>query len=294
MRFRQYINEARNGVFAKVKLNKSLIQNKKKFTIIEVGKLSDFESWSIGKNIIKSKPFRKPKYYTKIVDNKGVESYLVSGAEKSAPKAFNMSWADSPTGRLKIETSQVVQSHKVTQYELPTMTFPAYVFDSINDIIRAVNTGFRNIKGMPDYIADTIQSNMVAPYHNFDWGVIDNTTERNEIGIYFGEILVTMSLLNNEMGAFSGDRMIPSGEHVTKVIFPKDTSFKAVDSIIETDKGTVVKISSKKGKGASASLYGNVISHIIKHNIDVSGTVLNELVHSANGFNLKINVLSPM
>jgi len=300
IKFKQYLKEATNGVFSKIKIDKSLIKKRDKFTIIEVGNVpNNFETWSKGKNIIKTKVLSKPnskgkiKFYSKVVDNKGNIYFLIGGKAATAPSEFDMSWESTPTGRLKIETTMVLKSYKKTQYVTPTLSFPAYVFDNINDIIRTVITGFNNMKGIPDYIKKTIELNMKPPFSVFDWNTIDNRTERNEIAIYFGEILVAMSLLNNELNVFKGN-LLPRGEKVAKVIFPTDPSFKAVDSIVETDKGTIIKISSKKGKGAAASLYGNIISYIIKYNIDVKGTVLDELVQSAQGYNLKRAVLDTM
>ena len=300
MRFKKYINEATNGVFSKVKINKSLIKKKTKYTIIEVGKVpKNFDAWSMGKSVIFTKTLSNPKskgkksFWSKVSDIKGGIHYLVGGKQATAPGEFDMAWENAPTGRLKIETTTVLKSHKITQFKTPTLIFPAYVFDNINDIIRCVNIGFDKMKGIPQYIKDTIKLNMVSPFHQFDWHTIDEKVERNEIAVYFGEILVAMSLLNKEMGVFKGN-LIPKGEIVKKVIFPTSPSFKAVDSIVETDKGTIIKISSKKGKGASASLYGNVILHILDLNIDVGNTVLNELVQSSQGYNLKRDVLSAM
>jgi len=291
MKFKEYIKES--GVFDNKKIDKKIINKNNTFIIVDTGEIDDFDTWSIGKNIIKSKPFSKAKFYSKIMSDKGDIYYLVGGSKTSSPGKFDMSWESSPTGRLKIETTMMLKYHKSSLYETPTLSFPAYIFDNVYEITSTINEGLDNMKNLPDYIVNTIKSNMAPPFYKFDWGDIKEKTERNEIAVYFGEILVALSLLNNEMSVFKGD-LIPKGEAVSKVIFPKDPSFKAVDSMIETDKKTIIKISSKKGKGAAASLYGNVISHIIDYNINVSGTVLDSVVNTSRGYNLKRDVISAM
>lgn len=134
---------------------------------------------------------------------------------------------------------------------------------------------------MPKHLVTSIKNMIASGYREFEWDPACTKKEKDKMGIYLGELLIGMMALK---GGFKfGDAEL-SRKRFVKFSLPRSANFAGIDSILTTDKGEQVLISSKYDKGAAASFFTNVIPVLfkIKPNMRTGSTTLDILmkIHS--------------
>lgn len=136
-------------------------------------------------------------------------------------------------------------------------------FTTDTELANSIIQGFNNNKKVPDYVASEMERILNSgSYSDFDWGLIKSESYKNQIGKYYGELLVGLCLLNGEYGAFQGELQgMLGGQKIVSFLMPISPSFPAADSVVKTDK-KYIPISSKKGGGTGASFFANVVPRL--------------------------------
>lgn len=131
------------------------------------------------------------------------------------------------------------------------------------ELANSIIQGFNNNNKVPDYVASEMERILNSgSYSDFDWGLIKSESYKNQIGKYYGELLVGLCLLNGEYGAFQGELQgMLGGQKIVSFLMPISPSFPAADSVVKTDK-KYIPISSKKGGGTGASFFANVVPRL--------------------------------
>lgn len=133
-------------------------------------------------------------------------------------------------------------------------------FTSARELADVINKGFESGVKIPTDVKSEMKRILSGnKFSKFDWGTITEQTHKNQVGKYYGELLVGMLILNNELGAFKGNiDLMLKDQKVESFLMPISPSFKAADSIIKTNKG-IIPISNKKGGGTGASFFSNLV-----------------------------------
>jgi len=149
-----------------------------------------------------------------------------------------------------------------------------YEFTSGIELRNVIIDGFKNNNKVPDNIADDMERIINSKnYASFDWGSITSNDHKNQIGKYFGELLVGLCLFEGESSVFTDNLQEMLGkEKIKSFLMPKSPSFKLIDSIIKTENRTIA-ISNKKGGGTGASFYSNIVP-LLENINNLSGILL--------------------
>ena len=140
-------------------------------------------------------------------------------------------------------------------------------FTSDVELGNVIINGFKNNNSVPDYITNEMERIISGRnYVSFDWGSITSNDHKNQIGKYYGELLVGLCLLKGDYSVFRGNlQEMIKGQKIKSFLMPTSPSFPAADSLIKTDK-KIIPISSKKGGGTGASFYTNLVP--LLNNVD--------------------------
>lgn len=141
-------------------------------------------------------------------------------------------------------------------------------FRNVNELRLSIINGFKTNKKVPDYVSNEMERILNSGrYSEFEWGKIKSDDHKNQIGKYYGELLVGLCLMNGEFSAFNGDLQgMIGGQKIESFLMPISPSFPAADSLIKTNK-KIIPISNKKGGGTGASFYTNLV-HLIANKQD--------------------------
>ena len=128
-----------------------------------------------------------------------------------------------------------------------------------------------------------------------DYTKIDLTdisdTHKNELGVYFGEILLGLLAITKQTTVFHPNIFL--GKKIQDMCVPTDPAFKGVDSFIRCTDGELIPISSKYGVGAKAAFFGNLLPAGIKNynDIRVGNSVFSQLAKTAKTINITAKTL---
>jgi hypothetical protein len=152
---------------------------------------------------------------------------------------------------------------------------PCKAFRTADQLAKSIMDGLYKEASVPDYIFDQVQqlfyddvietpNQLISGNVKFKWNGSVSDTERNDMGVYLGELLIGYMLLSGNKGAFSEPKILEYPIEYFAV--PTDPAFSGVDSFIQyknesddPNKGKYL-ISSKAGnKGASPSIWSNIM-----------------------------------
>jgi len=206
-----------------------------------------------GKPIIKNNTYYIP------IEYKSKEVYI-NVNNIATPQSQNTSES------LNIQASNLVRSGNKAKNDVilwgklhPKTEFRE--FTSANELALSIYNGFVSNSSVPLHVVASMNRLLFSgKYSEFDWGDITNQSHKNQIGKYYGELLVGLCLLklNREHKVFHGDvNKMLGGSKIISFLVPISKTFLVADSLIRTDMG-IIPISSKKGGGTGASFYTNL------------------------------------
>ena len=168
---------------------------------------------------------------------------------------------------------------EIFDYEWSDMKFEALYF-SKNNVTKVINgiidvslkenpevrsmlkKNFSSLDSLKEYLHNPIKNTI-------DWSKGDKYLIDN-IGKYFGEIIYGLFILKGlyNRGELFSDTNFINGSPVG-IVFPTESNFAVLDSMIEMEDGSLLGISSKAGRGASASIFTGIIQRIIDNEIEI-------------------------
>lgn len=228
--------------------------------------------------------------------NKGNDQYFVKILYKGFPYYINVNNIITPQKfsrgeSLGIQATKLIESGQNASEDIvlwgkiyPSSDFKE--FKTSKDLANTIINGFNNNNKVPNNVADEMERILTSgKYSSFKWKNITLQTHKNQIGKYYGELLVGLCLLNKEYNAFNGDISgMLNGGKVESFLMPISPSFPAADSIIKTDKG-IIPISNKKGGGTGASFYTNLVPLLKDYSDNDLKTKSNILIQLKQIFN---------
>lgn len=196
------------------------------------------------------------------------------------------------TESLGIQVSSILKSGSINVIDYGGNKVSGWLFKNATDLSHTCIRGFNSIRTVPDYLKIFLSNYLnKGRFDIIDWSNDITHVEKNQLGVYFGEILAGLCLLSGTKSVFSGLPKDISNSNITGVFFPNDPSFKGVDSVIELNGSMYVGISNKKSGGASASLFGNCMEKLIEANNDINSNTLGLLVNLSKGKDLRRDVV---
>lgn len=131
-------------------------------------------------------------------------------------------------------------------------------FENIQDFILIIKDGLHKSQFVREEIKNNIDEFLSqSKYDNIAWYDSIKDSEKNELGKYFGELLIGLQGLNNEL------RFINRND-IDFFAIPDDPAFSGIDSLFVMKDGSYVPISSKYGVGAKASFFSNLLPSMIE------------------------------
>jgi len=158
-----------------------------------------------------------------------------------------------------------------------------YLFDSFyigeENVDEAISSIMDNVKNNPEIQAnintdfiDSLEANLLDPSQmTFEWGDVNNRF-KNIFGKYLGEIflgLLSIKGFHDDNHYFSGIDMVPNNMSVIGFLAPVSSNFNTIDTFLELEDNTLIAISNKAAKGASASVFTGILKKIIDDDIEI-------------------------
>jgi hypothetical protein len=153
---------------------------------------------------------------------------------------------------------------------------PCKKFTSAKQLAKSILHGLENEPSVPEYITEQVaqffyddvdDTGSLTGDTQFIWNAGISDKEKNQLGVYLGELLIGYMVLLKKASCFSVPKIVQI--EVDYFAVPKDPSFPGIDSFIqykhESDNPNAGKylISSKAGKkGAEPSIWSNIMPHI--------------------------------
>jgi len=188
--------------------------------------------------------------------------------------------------RLGILAEDFINEGKNENINLSSGVEPVKVISSIKQIKDGVLDGLSTkAKNFP-----VIVDQFKIYFDSGDYTKIDLTdisdTHVNELGTYFGEILIGLIVLSKQTSVLHPNIFV--GKTPKDIIVPTDPAFLGVDSFIRMTNNKLIPISSKYGVGAKASFFGNLLPKGLKHynNINVGNSAFSRVAKSAKTINI--------
>jgi hypothetical protein len=171
-----------------------------------------------------------------------------------------------------------VDSIEYMEIEWLDYNFEAYYIGE-KDVDKSIAGIMDNIRNNPEIKAnvnldflDSLEENLLKPSkRTFDWGDVDNKF-KNIFGKYLGEIflgLLAIKGYHDDSYYFSGADFIPPKTNVIGFLAPVSSNFNTIDTFVELEDNTLVAISNKASKGASASVFTGILKKIIDDEIEI-------------------------
>ena len=188
--------------------------------------------------------------------------------------------------RLNILAEDFIGEGKNDKVNLSSGLEPVKVISSITQIkdgvLDGLSTKARNYPVVIEQFKKYFDS---GDYTKIDLTDISDT-HVNELGTYFGEILIGLIVLSGQTSVLHPNIFV--GKRVKDMLVPTDPAFLGVDSFIRTTDNKLFPISSKYGVGAKASFFGNLLPKGLKlyNNIRVGNSAFSRIAKSAKGINI--------
>ena len=153
---------------------------------------------------------------------------------------------------------------------------PCKKFTSAEQLAKSILDGISNEPSIPDYIVEQvvqfiyddvdIDSGTITGDSKFIWNAGISTKEKNQLGVYLGELLIGYQALLNNTSTIAAPELlkVKNGGRLEYFAVPTNPSFAGIDSYLQfiyPDGGRERRlISSKAGKkGADPSIWSNVM-----------------------------------
>lgn len=149
-----------------------------------------------------------------------------------------------------------------------------HFWDSAAKIEKSIIDGCKKETMLGEGVAETFVDFFKTKI--FNWGKVEPEHVILKLGVYVGELLSGWVALSGNTNHIKGAH--PFKGKVVGFYIPDDPAFKGVDSFVEMKDGSFIAISSKFGKGALASYFGNVLPTAMKKKLNSSSKTLNQLV----------------
>ena len=153
---------------------------------------------------------------------------------------------------------------------------PCKKFTSAEQLAKSILHGLENEPSVPEYITEQVaqffyddvdDTGTLTGDAQFVWNAGVSDKEKNQLGVYLGELLIGYMILLKKAVCFANAEIV--AYPVEYFAVPKDPSFPGIDSFIqyknESNNPNAGKylISSKAGKkGASPSVWSNIMPHM--------------------------------
>ena len=132
-------------------------------------------------------------------------------------------------------------------------------FTSAKQIEESIVAGCLKAPQLGKGIAEVFQAFFDNPNVGPTWDVGIAIPVRKKLGVYIGELLIGWAFLAKRTRQHLPSATIPNAGQAVKFHLPTNPSFSGVDSFIELRDGSFYAMSSKYGKGAKASVFGNLM-----------------------------------
>lgn len=153
---------------------------------------------------------------------------------------------------------------------------PCKKFTSAEQLAKSIIHGLENEPSVPEYITEQVaqffyddidDSGNLTGDAQFIWNAGISDKEKNQLGVYLGELLIGYMILLKKSVCFANAEIV--AYPVEYFAVPTDPSFPGIDSFVQyknesndPNKGKFL-ISSKAGKkGASPSIWSNIMPHM--------------------------------
>lgn len=153
---------------------------------------------------------------------------------------------------------------------------PCKKFTSAEQLAKSIIYGLENEPSVPEYITEQVaqffyddidDSGNLTGDAQFIWNAGISDKEKNQLGVYLGELLIGYMILLKKSVCFANAEIV--AYPVEYFAVPTDPSFPGIDSFVQyknesndPNKGKFL-ISSKAGtKGASPSVWSNIMPHM--------------------------------
>lgn len=153
---------------------------------------------------------------------------------------------------------------------------PCKKFTSAEQLAKSILHGLENEPSVPEYITEQVaqffyddvdDTGTLTGDSQFVWNAGISDKEKNQLGVYLGELLIGYMILLKKPTCFANAEIV--AYPVEYFAVPTDPSFPGIDSFVQyknesndPNKGKFL-ISSKAGKkGASPSVWSNIMPHM--------------------------------
>jgi hypothetical protein len=190
----------------------------------------------------------------------------------------------SATELMRINADNLTQSAKTDVVQIGDKQVKVKVFDRAEDLAQSVRQGFEQNPLVPDYIKeDIVQFLEQSNYGTIDFSPQVTKQQKNELGKYLGEIIIGLQALKNGIQVLD---VIKKSDKV-EFMLPADPAFEGLDSLfLRKADGSLVGISSKKGVGAKASWFANILAVAVHNPRMAKSRLMKEFVTICTKYNL--------